>query len=148
MLRLTWKESLEYIHEHTGIMLTEQGFFTMRRRVVKNGRKWILKMQKDRDLFLGEYKQRYEEMLESQRKLCITYDRAMEEGKYNAAVAAQMGYHTITNDIARLIDMIPYVGGGIRAKVGTLQPTEYWPRSATEAAEEEEGSFNSAEIPV
>jgi hypothetical protein len=152
MLRLTWREGIEYIAQHTHITISEQGYYTIRRRIIKKGRQWVQKLQKDQDLFLGEYRQRYEEMQHTQRHLWQTYEKALERERYNAAVSALMGYHTITNDLARLIDMVPYLGGGISSKNGTLSSTEDWQQYKQQQQREESSGSTEAreteEIPV
>jgi hypothetical protein len=54
-------------------------------------------------------------MIQTQRDLqCIEN----KDDNPLAAVKALMGYHQITNDLAALIDLLPYVAGGSSYKVG------------------------------
>ena len=79
-------------------------------------------MQQDQDSFLSEYRQRYEEMIQTQHDLQYIAIRNKDDNPL-AAVKALMGYHQITNDLAALIDLLPYVAGGSSYKVGNDRPT-------------------------
>jgi len=65
--------------------------------------------------FLYEFRQRHEEMLAYQKEL---WDIAISNKQENpmASIRAIDSLHSITNDIARIIDVIPYVAGGNSAR--------------------------------
>ena len=116
VLRYSWRESLQYIKTQIGFSITEQGYYKVKKRLKGKGREWVQQMQQDHDSFLSEYRQRYEEMIQTQRDLQYIAIRNKDNNPL-AAVKALMGYHQITNDLAALIDLLPYVAGGSSTKV-------------------------------
>lgn len=70
-----------------------------------------MRLRDDHEEFLYEFRQRYEEMLTYQNEL---WDIAMANKYENPMVSIKAidSLHSITNDIARIIDVIPYVTGG------------------------------------
>jgi hypothetical protein len=117
VLRYSWRESLQYIKDQIGFSITEQGYYKIKKRLMGKGREWVQQMQQDQDSFLSEYRQRYEEMIQTQRDLQYIAIKDKDDNPL-AAVKALMGYHQITNDLAALIDLLPYVAGGSSTKVG------------------------------
>ena len=117
VLRYSWRESLQYIKDQIGFSITEQGYYKVKKRLMGKGREWVQQMQQDHDSFLSEYRQRYEEMIQTQRDLQYIAIKNKDDNPL-AAVKALMGYHQITNDLAALIDLLPYVAGGSSYKVG------------------------------
>lgn len=70
-----------------------------------------MRLHDDHNEFLYEFRQRYEELLAYQKEL---WDIAMTNKQENPMVSVRAidSLHSITNDIARIIDVIPYVAGG------------------------------------
>ena len=116
VLRYSWRESLQYIKDQIGFSITEQGYYKVKKRLMGKGREWVQQMQQDQDSFLSEYRQRYEEMIQTQRDLQYIAIKNKDDNPLTA-VKALMGYHQITNDLAVLIDLLPYVAGGSSTKV-------------------------------
>ena len=115
ILRYNWRECIEYIKSKTGHDLSKTAFFNIKKQLKSEGRDWVLRLRDDHDEFLYEFRQRYEEMLAYQKEL---WDIAMTNKQENPMVSVRAidSLHSITNDIARIIDVIPYVAGGNSAR--------------------------------
>jgi hypothetical protein len=112
-LRYDYKDTIDYIRtelDNEEFNLSEPGYYKIRIRIIKKGRQWIQYMQEDQDAYLSEYRQRYNEMWNTQKNFMYIYNKN-KDTKPGVANDALRGYHQITNDMAALIDIIPYVAG-------------------------------------
>jgi hypothetical protein len=119
ILRYTWRESIEYIKSKTGHDLSKTAFFKIKKQLKSEGRDWVLRLRDDHDEFLSEYRQRYEEMLAYQKEL---WDIALtnKQGNPVVSIRAIESLHSLTNDIARIVDLAPSMAGG-----NSLNPPQY-----------------------
>ena len=71
----------------------------------------MLRLRDDHDEFLFEYRQRYEEMIAYQKEL---WDIAIANKQSNPRVSIRAieSLHSLTNDIARIVDLAPSMAGG------------------------------------
>jgi hypothetical protein len=115
ILRYNWCECIEYIKSKTGQDLSKTAFFKIKKQVKSEGRDWVLRLRDDHDEFLYEYRQRYEELFAFQKEL---WDIVIVNKQENPMVSIRAidSLHSITNDIARIIDLAPYMAGGNSAK--------------------------------
>ena len=111
ILRYTWRESIEYIKSKTGHDLSKTAFFKIKKQLKSEGRDWVLRLRDDHDEFLSEYRHRYEEMIAYQKEL---WDMviANKQGNPMVSIRAIESLHSLTNDIARIIDLAPSMAGG------------------------------------
>ena len=121
VLRYNWHECIEYIKSKTGHDISKTTFFKIKKQLKSEGKDWVLRLRNDHDEFLYEFRQRYEEMLAFQKQL---WDIAISNKQNNPMVSIRAidSLHTITNDIARIIDMIPYVAGSYAAQCPQNMP--------------------------
>lgn len=115
ILRYNWRESLEYIKSKTGHDLSKTAFFNIKKQLKSEGRDWVLRLRDDHDEFLYEYRQRYEELFAYQKEL---WDIVIANKQSNPMVCIRAieSLHSLTNDIARIIDLAPSVAGGDSVK--------------------------------
>ena len=59
----TARDGIEYIKTKTGHNLSKTAFFKIKKQLKSEGRDWVLRLRDDREEFLSEYRQRYEEMI-------------------------------------------------------------------------------------
>jgi len=111
ILRYNWRECIEYIKSKTGHDLSKTAFFKVKKQLKSEGRDWVQRLRDDHDEFLYEYRQRYEEILTYQKEL---WDIVIANKHQDPMVSIRAieSLHSITNDIARIIDLAPYVAGG------------------------------------
>lgn len=111
----TRRECIEYIKSKTGHNLSKTAFFKIKKQLKSEGRDWALRLRDDHDEFLYEFRQRYEEMFAYQKEL---WDIVIANKQSNPMVCIRAidSLHSITNDIARIIDLSPYMAGGDSAK--------------------------------
>lgn len=111
ILRYTWRESVEYIRSKTGHDLSKTAFFKIKKQLKSEGRDWVFRLRDDHDEFLYEYRQRYEEMFAYQKEL---WEIVIANKQKNPMVSIRAieSLHSLTNDIARIIDLAPSVAGG------------------------------------
>jgi hypothetical protein len=84
----------------------------------------VLRLRDDHDEFLHEYRQRYEELIAYQKEL---WDIAMTNKQENPVVTIRTieSLHSLTNDIARIIDLAPSMAGGDSTKSSQFLSTQY-----------------------
>jgi hypothetical protein len=118
------RESLEYIKSKTGHDLSKTAFFNIKKQLKSEGRDWVLRLRDDHDEFLYEYRQRYEELFAYQKEL---WDIAIVNKQKNPIISIRAieSLHSLTNDIARIIDLAPYMAGGDSAKNSQFLSTQY-----------------------
>jgi hypothetical protein len=111
ILRYNWRESIDYIKYKTGHDLSKTAFFKIKKQFKSEGRDWVLRLRDDHDEFLYEYRQRYEEMFAYQKEL---WDIVIANKQSNPMVCIRAieSLHSLTNDIARIIDLAPSMAGG------------------------------------
>jgi hypothetical protein len=111
ILRYNWRECIDYIKTKTGHDLSKTAFFKIKKQLKSKGRDWVFCLRDDHDEFLYEYRQRYEEMIAYQKEL---WDIVMANKQSNPMVSirALESLHSLTNDIARIIDLAPSMAGG------------------------------------
>jgi len=119
ILRYSWRECIEYVKSKTGHDLSKTAFFNIKKQLKSEARDWVLRLRDDHDEFLYEYRQRYEEMLAYQKEL---WDIVIANKQSNPMISirAIKSLHSLTNDIARIIDFAPSVAGG-----NSLNPAQY-----------------------
>lgn len=124
VLRYNWRECIEYIKAKTGHDLSKTAFFKIKKQLKSEGRDWVLRLRDDHDEFLYEYRQRYEELFAYQKEL---WDIVIENKQSNPMVSIRAidSLHGITNDIARIIDLAPYVAGSDTVKSTPFLSTQY-----------------------
>jgi hypothetical protein len=124
VLRYTWRECIEYIKSKTGHDLSKTAFFKIKKQLKSEGRDWVLRLRDDHDEFLHEYRQRYEELIAYQKEL---WDIAMTNKQENPVVTIRTieSLHSLTNDIARIIDLAPSMAGGDSTKSSQFLSTQY-----------------------
>ena len=115
ILRHNWRESIEYIKSKTGHDLSKTAFFKIKKQLKSEGRDWVLRLRDDHDEFLSEYRQRYEEMLAYQKEL---WDIVMANKQKNPMVSIRAieSLHSLTNEVARIVDLAPSMAGGDSVK--------------------------------
>jgi hypothetical protein len=103
--------------------LSKTAFFKIKKQLISEGRDWVLRLRDDHDEFLSEFRQRYEEMIAYHKELC---DIIMANKQENPMVSVRAidSPHSITNDIARIIDLAPYVTGGNNNNF--FKPSQYY----------------------
>ena len=108
---------IEYIKSKTGYNLSKTAFFRIKKQLKSEGRDWVFRLRDDHDEFLYEYRQRYEELFASQKEL---WDIVManKQGNPMVSIRAIESLHSLTNDIARIIDLAPSMAGDSRASSG------------------------------
>ena len=123
-LRLSFSDIIgvnayEYIKAKTGHDLSKTAFFKIKKQLKSEGRDWVLRLRDDHDEFLYEYRQRYEELFAYQKEL---WDIVIANKQSNPMVSIRAidSLHGITNDIARIIDLAPYVAGSDSVEVHTI----------------------------
>jgi hypothetical protein len=84
----------------------------------------VLRLRDDHDEFLAEYRQRYEELIAYQKELWNIV-MANKQGNPMVSIRAIDSLHSITNDIARIIDLAPYVAGSNSMKSPQFLSTQY-----------------------
>jgi hypothetical protein len=111
ILRYNWRECIEYIKSKTGHDLSKTAFFNIKKQLKSEGRDWVLRLRNDHDEFLYEYRQRYEELFAYQKEL---WDIVIANKQSNPMVCIRAieSLHSLTNDIARIIDLAPSMAGG------------------------------------
>ena len=121
ILRYNWRECIEYIKTKTGHDLSKTAFFKIKKQLKSEGRDWVLSLRDDHDEFLSEYRQRYEEMLAYQKEL---WDIAIANKQKNLMVSIRAieSLHSLTNDIARIVDLAPSMAGGDSPKTPDYFP--------------------------
>jgi len=119
ILKYTWRECIEHIRSKTGHDLSKTAFFKIKKQLKSEGRDWVFRLRDDHDEFLYEYRQRYEEMLAYQKEL---WDIVIANKQSNPMISIRAieSLHSLTNDIARIIDFAPSVAGG-----NSLNPAQY-----------------------
>lgn len=124
ILRDNWRECIEYIKAKTGHDLSKTAFFKIKKQLKSVGRDWVLRLRDDHDEFLYEYRQRYEELFAYQKEL---WDIVIENKQSNPMVSIRAidSLHGITNDIARIIDLAPYVAGSDTVKSTPFLSPQY-----------------------
>jgi len=124
ILRDNWRECIEYIKAKTGHDLSKTAFFKIKKQLKSEGRDWVLRLRDDHDEFLYEYRQRYGELFAYQKEL---WDIVIENKQSNPMVSIRAidSLHGITNDIARIIDLAPYVAGSDTVKSTPFLSTQY-----------------------
>jgi hypothetical protein len=111
ILRYNWRECIQYIKSKTGHDLSKTAFFKIKKRLKSEGRDWVFRLRDDHDEFLYEYRQRYEELFAYQKEL---WDIVIANKQSNPMVCIRAieSLHSLTNDIARIIDLAPSMAGG------------------------------------
>lgn len=111
ILRYNWRECIDYIKFKTGHDLSKTAFFKIKKRLKSEGRDWVFRLRDDHDEFLYEYRQRYEELFAYQKEL---WDIAIVNKQKNPMVCIKAieSLHSLTNDIARIVDLAPSMAGG------------------------------------
>jgi hypothetical protein len=124
ILRYNWRECIEYIKSKTGHDLSKTAFFKIKKQLKSEGRDWVLRLRDDHDEFLYEYRQRYEELFAYQKEL---WDIVIANKQSNPMVSIRAidSLHGITNDIAHIIDLAPYVAGSDSVKSTPFLSTQY-----------------------
>jgi hypothetical protein len=124
ILRYNWRECIEYIKAKTGHDLSKTAFFKIKKQLKSEGRDWVLRLRDDHDEFLYEYRQRYEELFAYQKEL---WDIVIENKQSNPMISIRAidSLHGITNDIAPIIDLAPYVAGSDSVKSTPFLSTQY-----------------------
>ena len=124
ILRYNWRECIQYIKAKTGHDLSKTAFFKIKKQLKSEGRDWVLRLRDDHDEFLYEYRQRYEELFAYQKEL---WDIVIANKQSNPMVSIRAidSLHGITNDIARIIDLAPYVAGSDSVKSTPFLSTQY-----------------------
>jgi len=124
ILRYSWRECIEYVKSKTGHDLSKTAFFNIKKQLKSEARDWVLRLRDDHDEFLYEYRQRYEELFAYQKEL---WDIVIENKQSNPMVSIRAidSLHGITNDIARIIDLAPYVAGSDTVKSTPFLSTQY-----------------------
>jgi hypothetical protein len=115
ILRYNWRECIEYIKTKTGHSLSKTAFFKIKKQLKSEGRDWVQRLRDDHDEFLSEYRQRYEEMIAYQKELWDIVTTNKQENPM-VSIRAIESLHSLTNDIARIIDLAPSMAGGDSAK--------------------------------
>jgi hypothetical protein len=115
ILRYNWRECIEYVKSKTGHDLSKTAFFKIKKQLKSERREWVLRLRDDHDEFLYEYRQRYEEMFAYQKEL---WDIVLANKQSNPMVCIRAidSLHSLTNDIARIVDLAPSMAGGDTAK--------------------------------
>ena len=113
VLRHTKNEALGYIQAELKLAapITEQTYYRTKKQVTKDGANWYREMRGSQDAYVAEYRQRYDEMMHSQKELLDIVRAAKEAGEFEAAEKAQMDYHQITKDLLRFQDLLPWTVG-------------------------------------
>ena len=124
ILRYNWRECIEYIKTKTGHDLSKTAFFKIKKQLKSEGRDWVLRLRDDHDEFLSEYRQRYEEMIAYQKEL---WDIVIANKQKNPMVSIRAieSLHSLTNDIARIIDLAPSMAGGTSVESSQFLSTQY-----------------------
>ena len=80
----------------------------------------MLRLRDDHDEFLFEYRQRYEEMIAYQKEL---WDIAIANKQSNPRVSIRAieSLHSLTNDIARIVDLAPSMADG-----NSMKSLQFW----------------------
>jgi hypothetical protein len=111
VLRYNWRDCIEYIKSKTGHDLSKTAFFKIKKQLKSEGRDWVVRLRDDHDEFLYEYRQRYEEMFAYQKELWDIV--SANKQKYPmVSIRAIESLHSLTNDIARIVDLAPSMAGG------------------------------------
>jgi hypothetical protein len=115
ILRYNWRECIEYIKSKTGHDLSKTAFFKIKKQLKSEGRDWVQRLRDDHDEFLYEYRQRYEELFAYQKEL---WDIVIANKQSNPMVCIRAieSLHSLTNDIARIVDLAPSMAGVDSAK--------------------------------
>lgn len=105
-------------------MISKTAFFKIKKQLKSEGRDWVLRLRDDHDEFLYEYRQRYEELFAYRKEL---WDIVIENKQSNPMVSIRAidSLHGITNDIACIIDLAPYVAGSDSVKSTPFLSTQY-----------------------
>ena len=84
----------------------------------------MLRLRDDHGELLSEYRQRYEEMIAYQKEL---WDIVIANKQKNPMVSIRAieSLHSLTNDIARIVDLAPSMAGGDSVKSSTFLSTQY-----------------------
>jgi hypothetical protein len=123
ILRYNWRECIEYIKTKTGHDLSKTAFFKIKKQLKSEGRDWVLRLRDDHDEFLSEYRQRYEEMLAYQKQL---WDIVIANKQENPMVSIRaIESLSLTNDIARIVDLAPSMAGGDSMKSPPFLSSQY-----------------------
>jgi hypothetical protein len=124
ILRYNWRECIEYIKTKTGHDLSKTAFFKIKKRLKSEGRDWVFRLRDDHDEFLYEYRQRYEELFAYQKEL---WDIVIANKQKNpmASIRAIESLHSLTNDIARIVDLAPSMAGGDSMKSPQFSSSQY-----------------------
>ena len=124
ILRYTWRECIEHIKSKTGHDLSKTAFFKIKKQLKSEGRDWVLRLRDDHDEFLSEYRQRYEEMMAYQKEL---WDILIANKQKNPMVSIRAieSLHSLTNDIARIVNVAPSMAGGDSVKSSQFLSPQY-----------------------
>ena len=124
ILRYNWRECIDYIKSKTGHDLSKTAFFKIKKQLKSEGRDWVFRLRDDHDEFLYEYRQRYEELFAYQKEL---WDIVIANKQKNPMVSIRAieSLHSLTNDIARIVDLAPSMAGGDSVKSSTFLSTQY-----------------------
>jgi hypothetical protein len=130
VLRYTWLECIGYIRSKTGHDLSKTAFFKIKKHLKSEGRDWVFRLRDDHDEFLYEYRQRYEELFAYQKELWDIVI-ANKQSKPMVCIRAIESLHSLTNDIARIIDLAPSMGGNASVESSQFLSTQYRDVSAS-----------------
>ncbi|MGH9986826.1 MAG: hypothetical protein ACRD8W_23010 [Nitrososphaeraceae archaeon] len=124
ILRYNWCECIEHIKSKTGHDLSKTAFFKIKKQLKSEGRDWVFRLRDDHDEFIYEYRQRYEELFAYQKEL---WDIVIANKQSNPMVCIRAieSLHSLTNDIAQIVDLAPSVAGGDSVKSSTFLSTQY-----------------------
>ena len=124
ILRYNWRECIECIKTKTGHDLSKTAFFKIKKQLKSEGRDWVFCLRDDHDEFLYEYRQRYEELFAYQKEL---WDIVIANKQSNPMVSIRAieSLHSLTNDIARIVDLAPSMAGGDSVKSSQFLSSQY-----------------------
>ena len=105
VIGLPVKEALAYIKVKTGLEISKEYVFGLKRIIKQDASKRLNQLQKDRNLYLYQYFKRIDEIEKYKAELCETILTNRNDGYLKKSCISEL--HQLTITLANLYEMLP-----------------------------------------